>query len=428
MALATATPNPAIRTDVPLTLQDAVRIAEENHADVVVAQESVRAAHERVTEARSGNRPFVSGSVSYNVRGITVPNRGSGAGFNGTRSNFITDPGLQPAVTLDYPILDGGLTRANVRQAIANVLNNQAGLVTTRNNLAFDVAQNFMAQLRAQSLLTLRSTQERLAQEQLSRVEARIAVGSSAEVERALPLSEFKNRQVDRIAAENDVRVAANALRNVLGLPVGPALQLTEPTETAQTLPAIEDLRLEANRLRPEVVQAQAQVRVAEESVKIAHIQRNPRLDTVVNAGITPTSNSQRASWAVGAQISMPIFDAGLSKARIREAEAGVVSAQARLTQSQKDVAAEVEEAYYNLINARDRLGASQQAVEAAQANLEAAQTRYELGITGISVVDLISSQVEYDTANTNAIQARYDVYLAQAQLDRAIGRLPTGA
>jgi outer membrane protein len=425
---ATATPNPAVKTDGPLSLQDAVKIAVENHADVVVAQESVRAAQERVTQARAGNRPIVSGSVSYNIRGVTVPNRNSGAGFGGTRSNLITDPGLQPAVTLDYTVLDGGLTRANVRQAQANVSNNLAGLDTTRNNLAFTVAQNYMAQLRAQSLLNLRNTQEKLAQEQLNQVEARIAVGSSAEVERALPLSEYKNRQVDRIAAENDVRVAANALRNSMGLPVGPALQLMEPTENTAEVPAVEEMRREAEQLRPEVTQAQAQVKVAEESVRIARIQRNPRLDTVVNAGITPTSNSQRSNFQVGAAITMPIFDAGLSKSRIREAETQVVSAQARLVQAQKDVAAEVEEAFYNLVNARDRLGASRQAVEAAQANLDAAQTRYNLGITGISVVDLVNSQVEFDTANTNAIQALYDVYLAQAQLDRAIGRLPSGA
>jgi outer membrane protein TolC len=86
-------------------------------------------------------------------------------------------------------------------------------------------------------------------------------------------------------------------------------------------------------------------------------------------------------------------------------------------------VTADVEEAYLNLVSARERVDASRLAVEAAQINLEATTARYELGAAGTTVVDLIQAQFQFATASNNAINALYDIYLAQAQLDRAIGR-----
>ena len=408
--------DPAAPT-APVSLEEAIRIAETNHGSVTVAEESVEAARQRVRIARTGTLPIVTGEIGYRGAGTSA----SGGGLSdGTRF----DQGPQPRVVLNYEVFDGGLTRAAVRQAQANVLANRAGLGTTQNNLAYTVATNYFAQLRAERLLALRRSQEELAAEQLRSVEARIRVEEVAEAEQALPLSELRNRQVDRIEAENDVRVSANALRNVMGLLPGPPLRLVEREDAAATLPTVEALRATAERLRPEVIQAAARLRVAEQSVSIARIRRRPRLSTGLNVNLTP-NNDQRAAWDVGAAISMPLWDAGLTRAQEREAQADLRASRAQLEQVRKDVTAEVEEAYLILVNARERLAASALAVDAARVNLESTTARFQRGVTGITVVNLSQAQVQYDTANTNAIQARFDVHLAQAQLERAIGEGP---
>ncbi len=406
----------------PLTLDEAIRIAEQNQASVTIAEQSVIGARQRVIDAQSGTRPIVTGDVSYNITGTSVPTRTvNGTRFGGTTTR--SDPGLQPRVTVNYPILDGGATRATVRQARAGVTQNEAGLVATRNNLALTVASNYLAQLRADRLLELRRTQEALALTQLQRVEARVAEGAAAQVDRALPFSEYKNRQVDRIQAENDVKVAANTLRNSMGLTVGPALRPVEPQEAAPVATPVEEFIQSAMAQRPEVTQDEASVRSAEASVTLARISRRPRLDTTAGVSVTPVNPGQHAGWNVGAAVSMPIWDAGRTRAREREAQANLVSARARLEQTRKDVSAEVVEAYLNLVNARERLAASEEAVTAARANLDASTERYSLGLRGTSVVDLVSAQVQFNTANTSDIQARYDVHLAQAQLNRAVGQ-----
>lgn len=421
----------------PISVQEAIQIAYQQHARVTVAEEGVEAARQRIRLARTGTLPLVTGEVSYSGRGTNSlfgsfggePTRTIRTTPGQTRRVLVdTDTltfnqGLQPRLGLAWNVYDGGQTRAQVRQARAGLDANQSNLAAVRNNLEFDVTANYLLQLRSERLLELRVTQERLAEEQLARVEARIRAGEAPAADRALALSELRNRQVDRIQAENDVQVSANALRNAMGLPVGPPLNLVELRERLDEPPTLEQLQEIARRQRPEVVQAAAQVQIAEQGVSLARINRRPRLDTLFSFNVNPNNPLQRSDFSVGANVSVPVFDFGRTHAIEQEAKTDVQATTAQLEQVRKDVQAEVVEAYLNLINARQRLEASRLAVEAAQVNLENATARYQLGAAGANVVELITAQTQFATANNNAISALYDVFLAQAQLDRAIGQ-----
>lgn len=409
-------------TDDAVSLEEAIQIAHQNHGRVAVAEESVEQARQRVRQARVGTLPSLNAQVGYQTRGTSSLGGVFGSGPRGGDTS-LSDRGIQPRISFNFTPFDGGLTRASVRQARAGVEGNLANLTAVRNNLAFEVATNYLAQLRSERLLELRLEQERLAETQLRSVEANIAAGNAAEADRALPLSELRNRQVDRILAENDVRVAANALRNSMGLQTGPPLQLVELQEEQDQLPPVETYLDLARRQRPEVVQAEAQVRAAQASVSIARIQRRPRLETGFTYNLTPNDIFSRSDYSFGAAISMPLWDAGLSHAREQEARSTVESATANLEQVKKDVTADVVDAYLNLVNSRERLGAARLAVAAARVNLEATTARYQRGVAGTTVVELIQAQVQFATAGNSAINALYDIHLAQAQLNRAIGR-----
>jgi outer membrane protein TolC len=239
----------------------------------------------------------------------------------------------------------------------------------------------------------------------------------------ALILSQYRNSQVDRIQAENDLHVSANTLRNSVGLPVGAPLELVERAENQISLAPVETLREEARRKRPEVAQDEARVRAAEQGQSIARIARKPRINTNFVFNVNPNNPADRSNYAISANVSVPVFDGGLTEAQERVAKSQIQAAAAQLEQTKKDVASDVEQAYLNLVNARERLQAARLAVDASRVNLEAATARYRLGAAGTTVVDLIQAQVQFATASNSAITALYDVQLAQAQLDRATGR-----
>ncbi len=425
------------RPDQVVTIDTAVRLALKHHGSITAAEEGVIAARERVKQSRTGTLPNVRGQVGYagsgtsslgGIFGSEPHTTVTGPGGSTLRQTIDTDVtrtnrGIQPRASFDWTLFDGGLTRASTRQARAGVDANVSTLGSVRNNRVFTVTSDYLTQLRAQRLLELRKEQVRLAQEQLRSVDAFIKEGKAAEADRALVLSELRNREVDQIQAENDVRVSSNLLRNSMGLPVGPPLKLVELQESTAAPPPVAELRKAAMLGRPEVLQADARVRVQRETVQIARIQRRPKLDGSFSFNLNPADAFQRGDFAFAASISMPLFDFGLTRAREDEARSDVRAAEADLAQVRKDVASEVEEAYLNLLSARERLGASRLAVDAAQVNLNVTTRRYQLGVAATTVVDLIQAQVQFANANNNAISAAYDVFLAEAQLNRSIGR-----
>ena len=117
----------------------------------------------------------------------------------------------------------------------------------------------------------------------------------------------------------------------------------------------------------------------------------------------------------------MPIWDAGVTRAREREARAGLALAEARVTQTRIDLSNLVQQAVLNIQNAQERLDASRVAAEAAARNLEAENARYQQGLA--IPVDLTTAQLNSFTAQSNEIQALYDYYVAQAQLKQALGQ-----
>lgn len=412
----------SIPTDKPVSLSQAIQIARQNHGRIMTAEQALEASRQRVTQARTGTLPSVTAGVSYSLSGDrslhTTPSGTS------TFTSQSTNSALQPLISVNYNVYDGGLTKSRVRQALAQTVSSEAGLGTTRNDLAFQVAQSYTAQLFAQKTLTLRIEQEKLAEEQLKSVQAQIDVDKAAKADIALPMSEYRNRQVDRVQAENDLVISANTLRNTMGLPVGPALKLIEPEPSNDPLPLLETLRETAKRERPEIIDARARVEAAKADVSVARINRGPRVDTSASYSVTPNNDNRRQEWVLGASVSMPWFDAGLTQARIKEAEANQKSAEAQLAQIYKDVTAEVDQAYDLLASARARIDASTQAVDAAKVNLQASTERYNLGASGASVLTLITAQLQYSTASNNALKARYDLLVAQSQLDQALGKL----
>jgi len=180
----------------------------------------------------------------------------------------------------------------------------------------------------------------------------------------------------------------------------------------------------EAERLRPEVQQARENVRQNQARISFERRARMPELAITGAYQFTPDASglaSQDHSWRVGASLSLDVFDAGLIRSRVRQAEAGRDSAEALLDRTRKQVALEVRTALLNLREAEERRQTTAANVEQAREALRISQVRYNAGVaTNVEVTD---AQVALTEAQTNQVNADYDYLDAQAALTRALGR-----
>lgn len=408
-------------TDRPLKLEEAIQIAFQNHGDIGVAQEQLVGAKQRVISARAPLFPQVETTFSFqrnNLKRIGQTLSQQGFVVGAITSHSFTH---RYETTLSQTLWDMNRTRTLVRQAKAGVLSAEASVGLARTAVAFAVANAYFEQLRRERLLALAKQQVEQAKKHLEMVQAQVNAGVAARIDLNPVKVELKQAEFNLVSAENSARVAATNFRNALGLDRGPALKLEDvPDEVPSSTGRLEDYVAEALRLRPDLMQVKASVQQAEASLSLAKINARPQASIsgsyVYGMGDSPT---QRQLFLLGS-VSIPIFSAGALKADVREARSNLESNKIRLQQLMKDISADVEAAYSNLVSAVGRIAAANALVDSARENLAAANEKYRLGV-GIAL-EIVDAQIQFFSAQNSAAEALYDYHIAKASLNRAIG------
>ncbi|MGQ9524094.1 MAG: TolC family protein [Armatimonadota bacterium] len=399
---------------IRLSLQQAVETALRNDTSLAAAQQRVRSATARVTLAQSAQRPQVSAQAGYTRGGTEGPSR------LGALTGSFED--RQVLLRFRENLFDSLQTTTRVRQARADETGSLVGVEATRQRVSLEATLAYYGVLRAVSLAQVaQAALDRTRQEQ-QRLQSLVEVGEAARKEIPRARAEVAAAEVDAIAAENAVEDAFSVLRNVLGLPQDTKIELTDTFTSTEPLPDLADLIQEACRRRPDLRQAELQVEAARQALKLAEIQRGVTFSADAAYDVRVHPNPLGRSWSLGLSASYPLFDAGASKARVEEARAAVVAAEASLEQLRRDIALQVKQAYIQAEEARARLQAADRGVEAARESLAAAQGSLEAQV-GI-FLEVVAAQVGLTQAESRRVQALYDYNVAKARLMYAVGQM----
>ena len=137
-----------------------------------------------------------------------------------------------------------------------------------------------------------------------------------------------------------------------------------------------------------------------------------------------PTGNSTIPSryGAVGVNLTIPIFNGGLFKARQTEAELKARAAAQNTSDLENRIVRDVRVAWLNATTAYDRLALTQQLLDEAKLALDLAQSRYDLGLG--SIVELSQAELSMTSAQIANASARYDYQTERVITDYQVGAL----
>ena len=157
---------------------------------------------------------------------------------------------------------------------------------------------------------------------------------------------------------------------------------------------------------------------------KAAHALYYPSLGVVGTAGFVPAGYTAIPGryGAIGMNVTIPIFNGGLFKARQSEAELKAQAATENISGLQNRVMRDVRVAYLNAIAAYDRVALTDQLLKQAQLSLDLADTRYNLGLG--SIVELSQAQLNLTSAQIASASARYDYQAQRVVVDYQVGSL----
>lgn len=344
-----------------------------------------------------------------------------------------------------------GRRRDGVRAARAGEQVAMTGIEQARNELVYAVQATYLAALRSRALIRVAREAIEASQEQQRVAEAQFRAGTAPEFDVLRASVQVANNRQTLVSAEASYRRTLGALGRLLGEEVIPDRELApvEPPpatdavassvagaaatgasvagSTGFPLPnsTLEQALAEAFTRRPEVIRAEWTRKLAETRVKIEKKGNAPGLGLAVGFQFNPDQAGFAVvtkTYSIIANLTIPLFDGGVTQARTRQARAGVDEASAQLRAARTGIADEVRTAFIDLSEASDRRKTAGENTRQAREALRIARVRYNAGLA--QNVEITDAQVALTLAQSNEVNAGYDYLTAVASFNRSVGRL----
>ena len=224
------------------------------------------------------------------------------------------------------------------------------------------------------------------------------------------------------IAAENDFEKTKRQLARAIGLPLGQAIALTDAIPYApMPAPPVDEALARALDSRADFLAAKSRVEAAEALFRAAKGALLPSLRFDADYGaIGRTFGAAHGTYAIGATIRIPVFDAGKTRARRIDTGSVLRQRRAELADLRGRVEYEVRSALLDLRAADQQLQAATTNTQLADAELQQARDRFGAGVAGN--LEITQAQESVATASEQYISALYSHNLAKASLARALG------
>ena len=409
-----------------VTLQDAVDSARSHQPQLKQAQAQTEAAGARADQALAPMLPQLSASASYlRTTANAIQRPGAPPLLSvGRGSSLTTFPSLSDNINLSLLLFDFGATPFRWKAAQSNAQAASDNERATALQVDFNVRSAYFDARANRALVKVAAETLANQERHLAQTEGFVQAGTHPEIDLVQARTDTANARVQLITAENAYETSKVTLNAAMGV-VGP----TDYDVSDEAMPPLsgEDaasnaLFEEAMQARPEVASLDQQVRAAQLTLRSLHGQYLPSLNAT--AGFTQGGEFlDRLGWnaSAGVTLSWQIFQGGLTRAQVHEAEANLAAAAAQLDLLRQQVRADIDAARLAVRAAKATLSATQEALVNARERLRLAEQRFQVGVG--SAIELGDAQVALTQAAAQSVQADDRLSTARAQLLRALGR-----
>lgn len=406
---------PADVPNRPLTAHEAASIALYHQQSVVIAKAAGEAAKGRVQQARSGLLPSLATSVSYSKIAISPATASDGTGG--------VSPSLGYRVTADAEQLlyDFNHTRDLVREAAAQQMAADANINKVQADIVFQVKQAFYGYAQNKRLVSVNEVNLRNQQSHLASAQARLDAGLGLPADVVRAETAISNAIFNLTLARNNASLAAVQLAQLMGIDPRTPIETAETEEPAPKVNDLNNLVDIALKQRPEMHQMQAFIQAALYGIKSAKTGDYPSIGANVSWLQRGTSfPPDRNTLSYGIVLRWTPFDAGLTKGRIKEAQANLQIQQSQHEIEIQSIVSDVSQAYLNMVTAEQKIKTSDAEVVNAEEALRLTEGRYSSGL-GV-FLDVLDAQTALLTAKTNRVNAQSALDQSRSAMAYAIG------
>lgn len=422
------------------TMTEAFAYAYNNNPQLLAQRASLRATDEAVPQALANWRPTVTftGSAGYDRAGFETPavntaqsaaaganpcNGGVGASCS-TPTQFSSFVSRSLDLTVTQPVYRGGRTEAQTRQAINIVQSTRAQTLAVETTVFQAVAQAYLDTVRDQTLVEVNRNNEAVLRKQLEATQERFRVGEVTRTDVAQAESSLAQATATRISSEGQLEISRAEYVRAVGHPPG---RLVFPRERP-ALPASRDEALNlAATANPAVISANFTELAARDNIDVVRGQLLPQISIVGDLSRTfapsiTLKGARQDSASVTARLTMPLYEGGAIYSQTRQAEETVGQRRSQVDDARRAAVQQATQNWETLTAARAAIASFAAAVRAAQIALQGVQQEALVGSR--TVLDVLISQQQLFTTQSQLVTAQHDAALAEFNLAAALGRL----
>ena len=407
-----------------LTLKDALTLAERNEPQLLGRVSDARVAHEDARQAREARYP------SFGLRSEFLNTQGNGVL---PTSRYVTADGVhvyREWATMHQDLSAGVFTGTAVKRADEAEVVAQARVEITRRGLGATVTKSYYALLLAQRKYAT-------AQQALDEAQRFLKISEALERGGEVAHSDVVKSQLQQNAQTQVLRESQLAMETArLELAVllyrdfNENFQIVDDLNLAPALPPLAEVQTMAARGNPDIRAATGSLRGAEVDVKTARQAYLPALSLDLVYGLEANAvllnsvyvaNPEKGQvptlgYFLDANLTIPVWDWGSRRSRVRQAELKREQARVELSAVQRELVKGLEAAYTEAQTARDQRDLLRQAADLASENLRLNNLRYQAGeATVLEIVDAQNSLIQARNSLDDG-EVRYRVAIANLQ------------
>jgi outer membrane protein len=400
------------------TLPEALATAYSSNPDIAAQRAALRALDEDVSEAVSGYRPNVTGSADLEYRDI------NSTGRNGDYGSLDRSAGVQ----VNQPIYRGGRTQNSVRAAEAGVKAGRQQLRGVEIRTLLDVVSAYMDVVRDTAEVELNNNQVEVLRRQLQATRDRFKVGELTRTDVAQSESRLSRSITGRTQAEGQLTASREAYRRVVGSSPG----ALKPPPKLVTIPANVEEAIEIGlRNSPTLLAARAIEEAARFGVDVAKGAVLPSVSAVGGYtysgadspnGTGGTRNIDTRVGAIGARLTIPIFQSGAEYAAVRRAQQVRSQRTLEIAAAERQVVESIRNAWAQYQTSVSSIESTTSAVNASTIALEGVKQEQQVGSR--TILDVLDAEQELLDSRVQLVRAQRNEYVASFALLAATGQI----
>jgi len=393
-------------------LQALIGQALANNRDLMVAAANIAAAKEQYRIQRADQLPTVNANA-----GVTA----TGDRDNSVSADYRAGVSV-PSFELDLFGRLRSLSHAQLERYFAT----EAAARSTRLTLVADIADAWLAYAADSSLLLIARQTAANAEKSVRLTRLRLEGGIAPRTDVRQAEEVLTDAQADLARQRTSLAQDINLLQLLVGAPVDATLL---PGSIDQAAPTIAELPAGVDSYvllrRPDVIQAEYQLRAANAEIGAARAALFPRISLTgllgfASSALTKLFTGGAFGWQASADASYTIFNAGAGRANVRLTEAQRAAAVATYQKAIQTAFREVSDALARRGTMEDELSARQRQQAAAADVYLLTEARYKNGID--SFLNSLDAQRSYYSAQQTLVLAKLAAAQNRVDLYRSLG------